>query len=250
MSIVPGVRLNFSKSGVSTSIGGHGATVNLSKRGTRTTIGIPGSGLSYSTLTPHAPHLPGAVAGQQTKSNGAGWIAGIGAVIVLGAVGLYSASPRTAPGTAPQAVQAPSFVNTLSLNCRSAPGSGGSVVRTLERGTAVTASAASGVWSKVSSPGTADCWALSRFLSTDAPISTPYQGNSRASGGHGPRLARNAAPLGAAGARSYALHRHRVIHHPRGTSASGCSCGGGGVCIGPRGGRYCITSGGNKRYGV
>ena len=29
-----------------------------------------------------------------------------------------------------------------------------------------------------------------------------------------------------------------------------CSCRSGKVCIGPRGGRYCITSGGNKRYGV
>lgn len=32
--------------------------------------------------------------------------------------------------------------------------------------------------------------------------------------------------------------------------SSGCPCGGGNVCVGPRGGRYCITSGGNKRYGV
>lgn len=31
---------------------------------------------------------------------------------------------------------------------------------------------------------------------------------------------------------------------------SGCSCAGGNVCYGPRGGRYCITSGGNKRYGI
>lgn len=29
-----------------------------------------------------------------------------------------------------------------------------------------------------------------------------------------------------------------------------CSCAGGNVCFGPRGGRYCITSGGNKRYGI
>ena len=29
-----------------------------------------------------------------------------------------------------------------------------------------------------------------------------------------------------------------------------CPCSGDRVCIGPRGGRYCITSGGNKRYGV
>lgn len=33
-------------------------------------------------------------------------------------------------------------------------------------------------------------------------------------------------------------------------STSGCPCGSGKVCVGPRGGRYCITSGGNKRYGV
>lgn len=37
----------------------------------------------------------------------------------------------------------------------------------------------------------------------------------------------------------------------RGTTDSGsCPCNGGDVCVGPRGGRYCITSGGNKRYGV
>lgn len=36
-----------------------------------------------------------------------------------------------------------------------------------------------------------------------------------------------------------------------GTAESGdCPCNGGRVCVGPRGGRYCITRGGNKRYGV
>lgn len=30
--------------------------------------------------------------------------------------------------------------------------------------------------------------------------------------------------------------------------SSGCSCGSGNYCYGPRGGRYCITSGGNKSY--
>lgn len=48
--IMPGVRLNLSKSGLSTSIGGKGVTLNLSKRGVRSTAGIPGTGLSYSTL--------------------------------------------------------------------------------------------------------------------------------------------------------------------------------------------------------
>ena len=38
---------------------------------------------------------------------------------------------------------------------------------------------------------------------------------------------------------------------PRRESSTGrCPCNGGPVCVGPRGGRYCITTGENKRYGV
>lgn len=37
----------------------------------------------------------------------------------------------------------------------------------------------------------------------------------------------------------------------RDTTADGkCPCNGGEVCVGPRGGRYCITGNGRKRYGV
>ena len=46
--IVPGVRINLSRSGVSTTLGGRGASVNIGRRGTRTTVGIPGTGLSFS----------------------------------------------------------------------------------------------------------------------------------------------------------------------------------------------------------
>jgi hypothetical protein len=45
--ILPGVRLNLSKSGLSTSFGERGFTVNVGPHGTRTTAGIPGTGLSY-----------------------------------------------------------------------------------------------------------------------------------------------------------------------------------------------------------
>jgi hypothetical protein len=48
IKILPGIRINLSKSGVSTSIGRPGATINFSDRGTRTTVGIPGTGISYS----------------------------------------------------------------------------------------------------------------------------------------------------------------------------------------------------------
>jgi uncharacterized protein DUF4236 len=48
--IAPGVRINLSKSGVSTSVGRRGATLNFSSKGTRATVGIPGSGLSASEM--------------------------------------------------------------------------------------------------------------------------------------------------------------------------------------------------------
>jgi len=57
MRLLPGVRLNVSKSGVSTSIGRRGAWLTFGKRGTRATVGIPGTGISYTeTVHPHQLH--------------------------------------------------------------------------------------------------------------------------------------------------------------------------------------------------
>jgi hypothetical protein len=47
--ILPGVRVNVSKSGVSTSVGAGGFTQNFSKKGRRTTVNLPGMGLNYTT---------------------------------------------------------------------------------------------------------------------------------------------------------------------------------------------------------
>lgn len=58
VKLLPGVRLNLAKSGISTSFGGRGATVNVSKRGVRTTLSIPGTGLSYSTMSKSAKKTP------------------------------------------------------------------------------------------------------------------------------------------------------------------------------------------------
>src|SRR5436190_2006522 len=51
--IVPGVRLNLSKSGVSLSLGPRGAHYTIGPRGRRTTLGIPGTGISYTTYSGH-----------------------------------------------------------------------------------------------------------------------------------------------------------------------------------------------------
>ncbi len=50
IKIVPGLRLNFGKNGLSSITAGRpGATVNLNRRGTKATVGLSGTGLSYST---------------------------------------------------------------------------------------------------------------------------------------------------------------------------------------------------------
>ncbi|WP_298491262.1 DUF4236 domain-containing protein [uncultured Maritimibacter sp.] len=51
IKIMPGVRVNLSKSGISTSVGGRGATVNVSKRAIRSTLSVPGTGLSWSSTS-------------------------------------------------------------------------------------------------------------------------------------------------------------------------------------------------------
>ena len=45
VKIMPGVRINFSKSGMSTTIGPKGASINIGKKGTYLNTGIPGTGL-------------------------------------------------------------------------------------------------------------------------------------------------------------------------------------------------------------
>lgn len=49
IKILPGVRINIGKTGISTSFGGKGFTTTIGRGKERTTIGIPGTGVSYST---------------------------------------------------------------------------------------------------------------------------------------------------------------------------------------------------------
>ena len=47
LQLLPGVRINLSKSGASASVGPRGADVNIGPRGVTTNAGLPGTGLSY-----------------------------------------------------------------------------------------------------------------------------------------------------------------------------------------------------------
>lgn len=49
IKLAPGVHLNLSKGGISTSIGGNGLTANFRNGKQKTTVGIPGTGLSFES---------------------------------------------------------------------------------------------------------------------------------------------------------------------------------------------------------
>jgi hypothetical protein len=53
INLLPGIRINLGKRGLSTSIGVRGAHVTFGETGTRTTVGLPGSALSYTHPTNH-----------------------------------------------------------------------------------------------------------------------------------------------------------------------------------------------------
>ncbi|MBU6257924.1 MAG: DUF4236 domain-containing protein [Burkholderiales bacterium] len=56
IKVLPGVWLNLSKSGLSTTVGGKGVTVNVGKDGTRSTLNIPGTGVSYTHHSAPSEH--------------------------------------------------------------------------------------------------------------------------------------------------------------------------------------------------
>lgn len=69
--ILPGLRINLSKSGASASVGPRGADVNIGRGGVTTNAGIPGTGLSY----------------RQKVGRGRGWL---GVLLLLAALGWWA----------------------------------------------------------------------------------------------------------------------------------------------------------------
>jgi len=78
ISILPGVRINLSKSGASASLGPRGADVNIGRDGVTANAGIPGTGLSYREK------LGGAASGRRGKTGWLGILAVMGGPGVLG----------------------------------------------------------------------------------------------------------------------------------------------------------------------
>lgn len=106
------------------------------------------------------------------------------------------------------------YITANSLNGRASPSTDAPVVTSLPHSSSATIVDRSGEWMKVRSEK-GDVWVSSKYVSRYRPAPRP-----------------------------------KYTPQPQRYYGSGCPCSGSQVCIGPRGGRYCITSGGNKRYGV
>lgn len=127
------------------------------------------------------------------------------------------------PAMAADAPLPPVFVKADVLNVRESPS--GRVSGSLKRGNGVVITLVSGGWARISPEGMPARWvSLEHLCSGVSCWVGPYQSQSRLS----PRS-------------PYSLPRTY-------DSGTGCPCSGPSSCYGPRGGRYCITSGGNKRY--
>lgn len=73
IKILPGIRINLGKRGVSLSAGVRGAHITVGKNGTRTTVGLPGTGVSYTDYERHQaghPAQPGAAAEPEEREIG------------------------------------------------------------------------------------------------------------------------------------------------------------------------------------
>jgi hypothetical protein len=86
VSLLPGLRLNVSNSGVSASIGRRGAWLTIGRRGTRATVGIPGTGLSYTTTSPRTASNEHAQGEPPATRNGLGALGVVLALIAIAAV--------------------------------------------------------------------------------------------------------------------------------------------------------------------
>jgi hypothetical protein len=112
IKIAPGVTINVSKSGLSTSFGPRGAKITVGKRGVRKTVGIPGTGIYYTSLSTPGPKSATRVAADVVTPPGSAarwsirsWVGVLIIVVVVAAVvgsclGGATADPAPTPPSA------------------------------------------------------------------------------------------------------------------------------------------------------
>jgi hypothetical protein len=251
VAILPGVRLNLSRSGISTTLGPNGASINLGRRGTRTTVGIPGTGISHSGLISSGSEggdEQGFSSANAKKSGCGTWAIVAISLFALGKCvgdvdpttsapvvtteaipqqGLLTLQPEADATADPRS----DHITGEKVEGRSNPSSSSKITRVFQNGDAVRVVKRKRNWIKVIQNGVT-FWVLAKHISSPTYASP---------------IATRSSPIGRPSKQSAKKNR---TSKRTGISGGSCPCGSGRICTGPRGGRYCITSGGNKRYGV
>lgn len=195
IKIAPGIRLNISKSGVSTSVGRRGASVNLGKQGTRVSVGVPGSGISSSKLYKRKPknkknpvpnHATAQTAlatatGSSNKLKVLGWILAL--FFLTAALKSYfttDESSDTQPpinnetklttqktahadkGKAPTLTVKTLYVAPPTLNIRNTPN--GKIIGTINQGVPVVIYQEQDGWSRISADNDTEKWVANQYL--------------------------------------------------------------------------------------
>ncbi|WP_234965995.1 hypothetical protein [Acinetobacter johnsonii] len=123
------------------------------------------------------------------------------------------------------------YVNIETLNVRNKP-ENGEIIEKLARGDAVLIYDRKDDWERLSKEFESPKWVLSKYLCTFENCFLK-----------GDLYSKSAVK------NNYSRHiKSQPTTKIKKTYSSSCSCGSGSYCYGPRGGRYCYTSGGNKSY--
>lgn len=229
--LAPGVRINLSRSGVSTTFGGRGASVNIGKRGTRATVGIPGTGISFSQLVGGGGGSGGGASNAGSAQGGG--CAGVGCLGLIVLVLLGMCGDSDGPSSAdryPARYDTPAYTPPVTtetrewfyihgtLNVRAEPRKSAALVRTLRNGDYVQLGPrdASG-WARLYTSGSGEgyVYRASDLVRRQAPaVRSEASSRSASSGSGGSRRSSGS----------------RVYH------------------TGPRGGCYYYNRSGNKQY--
>ena len=179
ISILPGVRINLSKSGASASIGPKGADVNIGSHGVTTNAGIPGTGISYrSRLGTHGSWLGVALllaalafwAGRHMDGWTASKPSAASQTAMAPARHTTARTPHASPSERIAALQPGTvYVRRGGSVVRDAAKSSGKVLKHEEKGTAVTLLEKTGDgWAKVKDDATVG-WMRASVLGPQAP---------------------------------------------------------------------------------
>jgi hypothetical protein len=159
IGLLPWLRLNLSKGGVSTSLGPRGADVNIGRSGVTTNAGIPGTGFSY-----------------RSRLGGSGGTLGILAIVV--GLGFWAfqhwsriekiITPAQSASTASAAPSAIRYVHREGSVLRETESPSGKNLKKESKGAQVVLIASDGEWAKVQD-GDLTGWMRTSVLGTNPP---------------------------------------------------------------------------------